>query len=86
MTTKSPRKKSTVLGKSTKPAKKEQLKIERQNLAGLRATLRGYKADRVQASKALRAPTSAFRAASRAVATQERAVLKAISKVAKLAA
>ena len=85
---KAPRKESTVLKKGIKTliARSDQLKEARSNLAGLRAALKGYKADRVEATKALRIPAAALKAASNAVAKQERAVERAVAKVEKLAA
>jgi hypothetical protein len=80
------RKKSAVLTKAVKPAKSERLQEQRQNLAGLRATLRGYKADRVEASKAMRNAAKAEMAATRIVAKQEAAIAKLVNKITKLAA
>ena len=80
------RKKSAILAKAVKPVKNEQLKEYRQNLAGLRAGLRGFKADRVQASKVMRLAGKVEAAAFRSVAKQEIAINKLATKIAKLAA
>ena len=84
--TKPARKKSKVLTKAVKPTKSVQLKEQRQNLAGLRATLRGYKADRVLASKEARIAAKAEAAAGKTVAKQMAAIDKVTAKIQKLAA
>ena len=80
------RKKSAVLTKAVKPVKNEQLKEYRQNLAGLRAGLRGFKADRVEASKTMRNAGKAEAAAARVVARQEKIIDRLAAKIVKLAA
>jgi hypothetical protein len=80
------RKKSAVLTKAVKPAKKELVKEQRQILSGLRATLRGYKADRIEASKTVRLAAKAEIAAGKIVAKQEAAIMKVAAKIVKLAA
>jgi hypothetical protein len=83
---KAPRKKSAVLKKAARPTKKENIAAARVTLSALRTALRGYKQDRVEASKALRAPCAALKSAERAVSKQEKAVVTAAAKLAKLLA
>ena len=80
------RKKSAILNKAVKTTKAELVNEHRNHLAGLRAALRGYKADRVLASKEARIAAKAELAAAKVVAKQQKAIDKATAKLAKLAA
>lgn len=79
------RKKSAVLTKAVRPAKKEQLQAQRQILASLRAGMRGFKADRVEASKAVRIAAKAEAAAGKIVDRHQKTIDKQIAKIQKLA-